>query len=164
MFEDIYGKLSAPRKEMFEPLVESDEMFVSRWRAQKYTQKSIDDNTNPYVSRRGEKFRSKSEFIIAEDLFSAKVPYIYERQIRIGAYTFHPDFTVVNVAQRREFIWEHFGMLDNPEYLESAIQKLNIYLANGFLPGIDLILTWETAKVPLNVELVRKLISELLTN
>lgn len=163
-FEEVYDKLSEPRKKLVDPLVETDEMFVRRWLAENYIQRPIDDVPNPYVSKRGEKLRSKSEFIIAEELASAGVPYKYERQVKIGGYKFHPDFTVVNVARRREFLWEHLGMMDDPDYLESAIFKYNTYAANGYFPGVNLLMTFESANSPLNVDTVRSLISKFLTN
>ena len=162
-FEDVYDRLSEPRKQLVDPLTETDEMFVRRWLAEEYIQKSIDDVPNPFVSKQGEKFRSKSEFIIAEELRSAGVPYKYERQVRIGPYKFYPDFTVVNVAQRREYLWEHFGMMDMPDYLEGTIFKYKTYTENGYFPGVNLIMTWETAKSSLDVEMIRRLISEFLT-
>lgn len=163
-FEDVYDKLSGPRKELVDPLVEPDEMFARRWLAEKYIQRSIDDVLNPFTSKRGEKFRSKSEFIIAEELYSAGVPYKYERKTRIGAYYYFPDFTVVNVSRRREFLWEHFGMLSDSDYVETMVLKYKNYIANGYLPGVNFIMTWETSKSPLDVETVRRLIAEFLTN
>ena len=36
----------------------------------------------------------------------------------------HPDFTVLNVRTREILYWEHLGMMDNKEYIESALAKI----------------------------------------
>ena len=70
----------------------------------------------------------------------------------------YPDFTVLNVRTRKEMLWEHFGMMDEPEYAEKAVQKIMTYEQNNIFPGENLILTYETRKNPLNQKtIMRKL-------
>lgn len=57
------------------------------------------------------------------------------------AVTFYPDFTCLNKRTRQEFIWEHFGMMDNPNYARNAIEKQRSYAAAGYIPGINFIAT-----------------------
>ena len=45
---------------------------------------------------------------------------------------------------------EHLGMLDDSEYLESTLWKLNVFEKNGIYLGDSLFLTHETGKHPLN--------------
>lgn len=71
--------------------------------------------------------------------------------------TFHPDFTCLNVRTRREFIWEHFGRMDDPEYITETLGKFETYTANGIFPGETLIFTMETQERPLNSATVEAL-------
>ena len=74
----------------------------------------------------------------------------------------YPDFKVLNKRTRREYYWEHLGMMDDEEYAAHAMQKIETYAGNGILPGKNLILTHETSQRPLNVKTVQKLIDAFL--
>lgn len=76
--------------------------------------------------------------------------------------TFHPDFTCLNIRTRREFIWEHFGRMDDPEYIAETLGKFETYTANGIFPGESLIFTMETQERPLNPATVEALAKHFL--
>lgn len=163
-YEYVYGTLSTPRQELVTPLVEADEVFAARWKSQQFIQKPFSDDTISYKSKRGEKFRSKSELLIADELYSAGIPYHYECKTVIGGIPVYPDFTVLNVARRKVYIWEHLGKLDDPDYANNTTIKMNNYLANGYYPGVNLLLTGETSRTPIKMELVRDIIAKFLLN
>ena len=161
--EEIYEKLPEVRKELILPIVESDEQFAAEWGSKRYTGKEIYGDTPEYLTDRGERVRSKSELIIANMLHKENVPYRYEYPVElIGFGMVYPDFTVLNVRERKEMIWEHQGMMDDPEYAEKAVRKLHAYMANDFFPGDRLLLTSETSATPLNVRQIRELIRRFL--
>ena len=58
-----------------------------------------EDNTE-YYTYKGERVRSKSEMIIANELFRNNIPYKYELPIELENWnkkvTIYPDFTVLN--------------------------------------------------------------------
>ena len=72
--------------------------------------------------------------------------------------TVYPDFLCLNLRTRQEFIWEHFGLMDDPEYSEKFVQKIHTYGENGILPGKNLIFTTETEKEQLDTRNVEDLI------
>ena len=111
-----------------------------------------------YETQRGEIVRSKSEVIIADALFFAKIPYHYEKPLKVGNRTVYPDFTVLNVKTRKEYYWEHLGLLDDEDYLNSFLVKMDSYQKNGVRSGEKLILTKETKKHPLNTANVKEMI------
>ena len=76
--------------------------------------------------------------------------------------TVYPDFTVLNVKRRKELYWEHLGMMDDPEYVEKAMQKIAMYEENGIFPGESLILTYETRMNPISPKIVNLMISQYL--
>ena len=49
-------------------------------------------------------------------------------------------------------------MMDNPDYAVKAVKKMQSYILNGVIPGIDLIVTSETKQTPLNVRIIKDLI------
>lgn len=157
--EHIYEELHVERQKIIIPIRETDEEYVRKWQEEKYQGKEFYDDTPELYTQRGERVRSKSELIIADILNQTGVPYRYEYPLYLnGMGWIYPDFTVLNVDERKELFWEHFGMMDEPTYAESAIKKIATYEQNGIYVGNKLILTFETRMVPINQKLVRKLI------
>lgn len=74
----------------------------------------------------------------------------------------HPDFYCLNLRTRQEFAWEHFGMMDDPEYAARATEKIGLYAENGFFPGKNLIITMETSAKPLSSKLLKSVIQTYL--
>lgn len=98
---------------------------------------------------KGDRVRSKSEAMIADELFRSKIPYIYEKKLVVGTETFSSDFTVMNKRTGQVYIWEHFGKMNDPKYVENnCIYKMNKYLRAGYVPGINFITTYEDIKNP----------------
>ncbi len=101
--------------------------------------------------------RSKSEIMIADVLSSMGIPYLYERPLRLSNLgTIYPDFTLLDPHERREIIWEHFGLLDNDDYRGKMMSKLRRYNANGYFEGKNLIITYETTAYPLDMKTIRQ--------
>ena len=157
--EEVYDSLNPARKMIVIPAAETDEMFRDRWSSQKYIGKPITEENTGLVSDHGERVRSKSELIIANMLAKMNIPYRYECPVVLkGIGTVYPDFTVLNVRLRKEILWEHFGMMDNPEYAGKSVKKYNAYTLNGYIPGERLIMTFETGDMPLNVRQLKTII------
>ena len=92
------------------------------------------------------------------------IPYRYEYPMRLkNGITVHPDFLCLNVRTRQEFYWEHFGMMTTPDYAQKAIHKIQQYSDNHLLPGINLIITMETATSTLNLRYIEQQIKTYLT-
>jgi hypothetical protein len=161
--EDIYTNLACERQALVTPFFETDEMFRERWESVSYERKGFPDDFPEFLTDRGERVRSKSELIIANLLAKAGVPYRFEYPLYLkGLGLIHPDFMVLNLRLRREFFWEHRGMMDDPGYVENAIRRENCYHLNGFYPGDRLILTSETKASPLNVRQIKEVIEHYL--
>ncbi len=160
----VYDKLSLERKDIVKPYILPDKEFAMQWISAPYKHKDLDDNTeNALITERGEKVRSKSEKILADKFNIMNIPYRYEEALNLKGYgTVYPDFTLLNVKKRKVYYWEHFGLMDQPEYCEKAIKKIEMMQRNGIFVGENLIVTYETAKHPLNMQTVEKLISKYL--
>ncbi len=91
------------------------------------------------------------------------IPYRYEYPLHLkSAGKLRPDFLCLNVRKREEFIWEHFGMMDNLEYSNRTIEKIQQYGQNGYIAGKNMIMTFETSQYPVSSILIRKMIEEYL--
>ena len=122
-----------------------------------------------FKSLKGDLVRSKSECMIADALMTKGIPYRYEcRNIFYMNGDYHslviyPDFTIMHPGTGELFIWEHFGLSDDMDYLLKCIQKIQVYIANGFIPMKNLILTFETREQPLDSSTIYSIISQYFT-
>ena len=158
----LYQKTNSYRKALIAPPVLSDEEFVRQWQAIEYKGKPFEDDENIILTERGERVRSKSEKIIADKLYALGIPYRYEYPLVLsGGVKVYPDFTILRMPMREEVYLEHFGMMDDLEYVDTALYKLSSYEKNGIYLGVNLFVTHETGKRALNTKgldgLMRKL-------
>jgi hypothetical protein len=118
--------------------------------------------------------RSKSEVIIANELFAQGVDYYeYESPLKLpNGETRYPDFTIVDDDTGETYYWEHLGLLHNPDYAARWQRKLAAYRAAGIIPhdeiGDDeevqgiLISTRDDAKGGIDAQAIASLIKEVL--
>jgi len=160
--EEVFDSLPDVIKPYVTPLEETNEGYARYWQNTKYVTKNIDQNS-PYITLRKEIVRSKSEVLIADRLYNAGIPYHYEKPHRIGKnQTWYPDFSILNKRTRTEFIWEHFGLVENPDYCSQMIMKLEEYSKNGYFIGKNLITTYESSQHSLSTEYIDRIIKEFL--
>ncbi|MBO4701091.1 MAG: hypothetical protein J5625_00375, partial [Lachnospiraceae bacterium] len=160
--EKVYTNLSPARKRLVIPIVETKEEFIKRWKSVKYEPMAIDENIE-FVTANGIKVRSKSELIIANMLEQKEIPYRYEYPLFLkGVGTVRPDFMCLNIRTGKEYVWEHFGMMDNIAYAGRNISKIQTYEQNGYLAGKNMIMTFETSANALNTSSLRCVIEEYL--
>ena len=161
--EGVIDTLPQSRQSLIVPIKETDEQYVKKWAQVSYVGKSFAEDMTELITDRGERVRSKSELILSNLINGYSIPYKYECPLRLeGLGTVYPDFTVLNVRLRKEIIWEHFGMMDDPEYAEKAISKLMYYNLNGYYQGDRLIITAETKTCPINLRQVKEMIERML--
>ncbi len=161
--EQVYERMHKERQKLVNPIQETEEEFVRRWEKVVYQGKDFCEDMPEFYTMKGEKVRSKSEVIIADMLNREGIPYRYECPVNLKGYGMvYPDFTVLNVKCRREIHWEHLGMMDDPAYVERALQKIATYEKNGIYPGNGLILTYESKNMPINQKQILRIIKQYL--
>ncbi len=161
--DDIYMNLHADRKCYVTPIELPDEEFVEQWQHQEYEKKGFSPNAPEYYTEKGERVRSKSEILIANTLCKHGIPYRYEVPLYLNGFgLIHPDFTVLNVKERKEYYYEHLGKMDDLEYIDKALKRIDAYERNGILLGKNLILTYETLSHPINLKHVELMIEQYL--
>ena len=157
--KEIFRKLSSDQKALIETDIPDDETYVKRWLAVKYSPGPFSSDSPEYYTLKGERVRSKTEKIIADTLFMAGIPYRYECPVQLrNGQVWRPDFMILNVRMRKEFILEHLGMMDDPEYLSNALGKISGYIQNDIFPGDQLIITFESKTRPFSTKDLAKLI------
>lgn len=163
VFESTLNNMPLGTGELIEPPYISDENYIFRWRNTEFTHMDFSTDYPEYYTRQNLRVRSKSEVIIADILDEAKIPFLYEKPLRLKTGTVHPDFTLLNIKTRKELYWEHLGMMDDTDYRNSAYLKLRNYEANGVYPYESVIWTFETGRYPLNTKEIRKMVKNLKT-
>ncbi|MBR3403302.1 MAG: hypothetical protein IKG67_13815 [Parasporobacterium sp.] len=146
---DICKRMPDDLRQMIRTPFWDDDTYVRQWLSVTYPAAPFKEGAPEYYTARGERVRSKTEKIIADTLYYAGIPYRYEYPLQLkDGRIFRPDFIILNKRTRKEYILEHFGMMDDPDYCSSAIEKLSIYMQNGIFPGDQLVLTFESSSHP----------------
>lgn len=162
LYEQELSKLNPMRQKLITPVYKSDEKYVADWLAVEYEGKPFKEDAPEYYTKRGERVRSKSEIMIADALTYCKIPYRYEFPVTMkNGSAVYPDFYCLNVKTREEVIWEHFGLMSNPEYVENAVFKYNSYVANGYEPGRTFVMTFESESNFLSTRTIDSIINQI---
>ena len=148
--------------ELLQPIINPQYFKVQNWLSQPYVHNDKFMEALKYKTSAGITVRSKSETLIVRVLYDYHIPFRYECGLDINGITYFPDFTIYKPIQNQEIIWEHFGMMDNPEYRFNAMSKINNYIDNGYVPGYNLICTYETINQPLTEDIITKTIEAYL--
>lgn len=174
--ETVLNSLTPLRRALIRPVTLSDSQYAAVWISQNYKGKPFQPDSQKMYTSNGERVRSKSEVLIADTLKRLGVPYRYEFPLvlktggrdqtdtstRSKKITVHPDFLCLNLRTRQEFIWEHFGRMDDSDYSKKTAQKLRTYSENNIHPGKNLIITVEALGLPLSSWYIEEIIQTYL--
>ena len=187
----LYTKMSPTRQKLIKPVTLTNEQYTALWLNVTWQEIPFPENTPEFYTSTGVRVRSKSEVLIADALTRHGIPYRYEypliikknksagdrpstgtgTTIRSGSSSslrdenriiLHPDFMCLNVRTRQEFYWEHFGLMNSPEYTKIAAGKLRLFTENGIFPGHNLIITMEAQNEPLSTNTIDLTIKQYL--
>lgn len=158
---DTTGKY-LPRKLLIDPVTLPDKNYETLWQSQKSAGNDF-FNSPEFFTANGEKVRSKSEVIIADTLSRMKIPYKYEMSLELkDGKTIYPDFCCLNLRTRQEVYWEHFGLMDDPDYISKTISKIQSIQESGYNLGENFIFTMEKSELPLNPKFVQTMVEKYL--
>ncbi len=144
--------------ELLSPYLKPKSKELAEWLAAPYDKNEYKIERLKHKSRTGKMVRSKSEALIDEMLFEAKIPFRYECALNLGGCIIYPDFTIRHPKTGEKYFWEHCGMMDDIDYVRKLCSKIEMYAINGIIPSVNLILTYETKEHPLDYEMVEKII------
>ena len=165
-YEDVYDALSEERRLLVTPIHMTEADLRREWEAVKYEPGYYKQDAPIFITDRGERVRSKSEMLIANLLNRLNIPYRYEYPVAINykgkERIFRPDFLILDAPNRREIFFEHFGMMDEPEYAKQAFQKMKIYEENGLYEGSGMYYSFESLHSPLDTQFFERRLERIL--
>lgn len=152
----LWAHLKPARRSLVEPVTLTDAAYAEKWSAVKYNRKSFKNGDQVLKTTGGLRMRSKSELLIAGLLDECGIPFRYEYPLKIYGKQFHPDFYCLEPESRTEFVWEHFGLMDDETYRTRNEEKLEIFNFSGTFLDRPLLVTFEEKGRPLDPEKVRE--------
>lgn len=99
---------------------------------------------NPSETDNGRIVRSKSEAIVGSVAEGISLLHRYEQKIVIKGEVFYPDFIFLLPFTRRLIYYEHFGKMDDLDYVKDTTHKLEMYPYYGLYLGYNFFATFET--------------------
>lgn len=91
---------------------------------------------------RGLYVRTKAEALICEKCYELDIPFRYEQVVHIGNYRLAPDFTFLD-ANGEEFYLEYCGMMDDIDYVERYLWKVDKYHRAGIYEWDNLVFIFD---------------------
>lgn len=136
----------------------SDEL--AKWASTAYERSTSHPEHLKFDTYWGEVFRSKSESMIATRLRDRGIPYRYECALELGNETLYPDFTIRHPRTGRVYYYEHFGKMDDAGYRNRNMSRVELYAKHGIIPGVHLIMSFETQDEPLSLYTIDSLLTQ----
>mgnify|MGYP005746852899 FL=1 len=146
--------------ELLENTIETLSVELAEWSNSPFEHNRYKTENLVHQTLSGQLVRSKSESIIASELFLNNIPFRYECILNLGDKIVFPDFTIRHPVTGQFFYWEHFGMMDNSDYADNTIDKLKSYVAHGIIPSVNLIITYETSNHPITQLKIANVVKE----
>ena len=164
---EVYYRLHEGKRVLIEPDVLPIQERIRRFLNEEYAGLPFDeDDRTAFFTNRGERVRSKSEKIIADEFNRLGIPYRYEKPLKLFVdgkmREFYPDFTAMNITTGELKYVEHLGMMDNPAYFKNLLSKLDVYEKNNLLIGRDVLLLHESSYRPLNTRVIADYVNDFL--
>ena len=165
--DNVYDMLQQERKQLVVPIRISLNEKLRIWQNESYEPYQKYKENLKYETDNGETVRSKSEIIIANILAknNEHLLYKYERPLEVviagHTQTIHPDFTIINIHTGKITYWEHAGRMDDAQYADDFVRKMNTYTENGLFQDHDVIVTYESINCPLNIHNVKMIVKKL---
>ena len=154
----VYTNLPEHRRKLVIPYVLPDDLFVAAWKEVKYEGKGFGKDNPEIVTDNGERVRSKSEKMIADWLLKMNIPYRYEFPLETEDLgIIFPDFTILDVWNRRNIILEHFGLIEEEGPRRRMINKFNAYINEGYHLGDNFLFTMEADNLTLDTRYLEKM-------
>ena len=146
-------------QELLTPYFKPESHDLFEWAKSPYERSTKYPEQLTQKTSSGNIVRSKSEALIDILLYVNKIPFRYECALRLDNSILYPDFTIRHPSNGHFYYWEHFGLMDDPNYSKNVWSKLQLYTSHNIIPGIHLITTYETKACPLNTDTIEKIIS-----
>ena len=145
-------------EQLVRPLYQARDNRLRAWAEEKYPSTAGFPEKLVHPGPGCKMYRSKSEAMIAHTLYKKGIPFRYEWDHEINGIVYHIDFTIRHPKTGETFYWEHFGKMNDERYVYRNMRKLIDFESAGIFPGVNLILTYESGKFPLNIGKVEEIV------
>ena len=147
-----FFQITSPYRQLIIPFLQKEYSEIIDWYIGDFPQYNEFPERLQYSVKLGFKVRSKSEVIIADDLYNAGILFHYEEQLFLSEDASNPDF-YTPITQMEKYAWEHFGAMDKESYFHRTRGRILNYLDHHWFPWVNMITTYETKKHPFSEEL-----------
>lgn len=148
----------------FAPLLQSQfgslSEELSAWAAASFPSNPYHPEHLTIPSISGHMLRSKSEGAIDAFLFTHNIPFRYEEELIVDGTAIYPDFTIRHPQSGQFYYWAHLGIIDDPSYVRRKAEELIKLVKVGIIPGVNLILTFETKDHQLSMLDVKEIVEK----
>lgn len=139
----------------------ADPGAAEAWRSMPYCENGLFPENKRHLSQSGYYVRSKSEAAILDIYMEKGIPVHYDECFLLkSGELISPDFIALRPCGSF-FIHEHLGRMDLDEYQDRFYEKLARYRAAGFIPGINLLLTFDDPAGGINLQLISAQIEDM---
>lgn len=139
----------------------------SRWKRAKLAEKNQYPNYRMdelrHTAGDGTKTRSKSEAMIIDLLNGKGIQYVYEFPMRFNGQLKSPDFIIWDKKGNREIIIEHLGLMNDLSYRSNQYDKIGVYIEAGYVPNVNLLLTFDDKDGNINIPSISRMIDAILS-
>lgn len=154
--------LSVPFNQVIAPLVLPNKEIGEKWSLEEFIQSNEYSYELKHQTLNGNIVRSKSEVLLDNTWMRRGYYYRYEMRHYLEGYgEVYPDFTVFDPKTGKIFIFEHFGMIDDPEYVMKNLSKMIAYAENGYYLNENLFISYESGKEPLTQAKIDRIIDRI---
>lgn len=130
----------------------------NKWANEPYEKSEAHSEHLTHLASDGTLLRSKSEVVIANTLINHGLDFRYEETRTFAGITISPDFIIYSRKLHREIIWEHFGLISDPKYLNTFGNKMISYIEADYFPYINLIVTFDDKNGNIDSRLIEELV------
>lgn len=160
----VYSLLSPARQAFVTPIYLSVQNIVENWNTEHYEKLRDRPWELKHITDRGDLVRTSSEAHLANFFHNNRHRLLYRYEAALPLFDdciCYPTFTLISLETGKKYHWEHVSVSNGSQCLNEFIRKINMYVRAGYYPGENLIITFESFEMPLNMQVVRQLVLKL---
>ena len=177
-FKDNYkdvdpSSINAALREVFRvnipPVSQAYQAAGAKWKAEKLAfQATYPENYPEHkteLTSDGVWVKTVSEVVLYERFKAAGFVQIYELPLVLNDYgpAMYPDFSILSPVDMKTVIYvEYVGRLDLPKYREDFARRIQRYISNGYIPGVNVFFIYGDRQGHIDSMQINKVIADIL--
>ena len=145
------------------PLVKTTKEQIESWLNERFDTNPYPLPNDSYRTKKGEYVRSRLELHVANLLYDLGIPYRYECAVYLeDGSVLYPDFTLLHPITLEVYWLELFGMMDDPDYAATNLQKIARYSQSEMFS--NLIMIFDHKAAPFRTETIEAILRNIFLN